>query len=156
MPTPEASGDRLGRAVERYAKSLTNMARMHERGLAPLEMQKAERAKASEALDTLRPQATRDINSAFSKQPALISEAANGKTTEVIRQLQLEAELRVNPELRAEQFTQDWNSRARKVQSLRENGRYDASDRVRAGMRDLAKSSIAIRSLSRCCASRSG
>jgi hypothetical protein len=156
VPEPEALGDRLGKAVERYAKSLADIVRMRERGVAPLEMQKAAREKASEALDALQPQATRDLNTAFAKEPALISEAANGRTTEVIRQLQLEAELRVNPELRAEQFTQDWNSRARQFQSLRENGRYDASDRVRAGMRDLAISFTAIPSSSRCCGSKGG
>ncbi|WP_343613236.1 Ti-type conjugative transfer relaxase TraA [Novosphingobium sp.] len=138
MPEPKVQVDRLEKAVERYAKSLADIVRMRERGIAPLEMQKAEREKASGALDAVQSHATRDLNAAFSKEPALISEAANGRTTEVIRQLQLEAELRVNPELRAEQFTQDWNSRARQFQSLRENGRYDASDRVRAGMRDLA------------------
>jgi cell fate (sporulation/competence/biofilm development) regulator YlbF (YheA/YmcA/DUF963 family) len=118
---------------------VVEITRMKERGLAPLEMQKAERARATEALDALQPQGARDLDVAFSKEPALVSEAANGRTANAIRQLQLEAELRTNPQLRADAFADEWNSRAQKFQALKRDG-YDArAERVRDSMRELAR-----------------
>ncbi len=45
----------------------------------------------------------------------MMGEAANGRTANAIRQMQLESELRVNPDLRAERFVQAWQQlRARR------------------------------------------
>ncbi|WP_206241664.1 Ti-type conjugative transfer relaxase TraA [Novosphingobium terrae] len=139
MPEPKVQEDPLGKAVERYAKAMVEITRMKERGLAPLEMQKAERARATEALDALQPQGARDLHAAFSKDPALVSEAANGRTANTIRQLQLEAELRTNPQLRADAFASEWNSRAQKLQAFKRDGYDERAERVCAGMRDMAK-----------------
>ncbi|WP_068083780.1 Ti-type conjugative transfer relaxase TraA [Novosphingobium rosa] len=138
-PEPKVQEDPLGKAVERYAKAVGEITRMAERGLAPLEMQKAERARATEVLDVLQPQGARDLDAAFSKDPALVSEAANGRTANTIRQLQLEAELRTNPQLRADAFASEWNSRAQKLQAFKRDGYEERAERVRAGMRDMAK-----------------
>jgi ABC-type Fe2+-enterobactin transport system substrate-binding protein len=84
------------------------MDRMSGQNLPVLEYQKTARASAVQALDALQPSATRDLIAAFARTPALVSEAANGRTPGAIRAMQLEAEVRVNPELRADRFVQSW------------------------------------------------
>jgi hypothetical protein len=59
-------------------------------------------------LDAVQPRAAQDLAAAFAADPALIDDAAKGRTTTAIRAMQMEAELRTNPELRADRFVQSW------------------------------------------------
>lgn len=94
----------LGRAVQDHAAALEDGARMTRNGLAMLDYQKAAVARTAAALDVIRPDATTDLGEAFARDPALIGEAARGRTAAAIRAMQLEAEVRTNPELRADRF----------------------------------------------------
>ncbi|WP_294256654.1 Ti-type conjugative transfer relaxase TraA [uncultured Sphingomonas sp.] len=107
--TPEASAtQKLERAVEGYARAVQDAGRMTGQGRAPLEVQKAALARTAEAINALHPHGSRDLDMAFERTPGLVSEAANGRTAKAIRQMQLEAEVRTNPELRADRFVQAW------------------------------------------------
>ena len=106
---PEASAtQKLERAVEGYARAVQEAGRMTSQGRAPLEVQKAALARAAEAVNALHPHGAHDLDATFERTPGLISEAANGRTANAIRQMQLEAEVRTNPELRADRFVQAW------------------------------------------------
>jgi Ti-type conjugative transfer relaxase TraA len=106
---PEASAtQKLGRAVEGYARAVQDAGRVTGQGRAPLEVQKAALARTAEAVNALHPHGARDLDMAFERMPGLVSEAANGRTANAIRQMQLEAEVRTNPELRADRFVQAW------------------------------------------------
>ncbi|OAN63745.1 Ti-type conjugative transfer relaxase TraA [Sphingomonas sp. TDK1] len=106
---PEASEtQKLQRAVEGYARAVQEAGRMTGQGRTPLEVQKAALARTAEAVNTLHPHGAHDLDMAFERTPGLVSEAANGRTANAIRQMQLEAEVRANPELRADRFVQAW------------------------------------------------
>jgi Ti-type conjugative transfer relaxase TraA len=111
VPTaaPEASAThKLERAVEGYARAVQDAGRMTSQGRALLEVQKAALARAAEAVNALHPHGDYDLDMAFERTPGLVSEAANGRTANAIRQMQLEAEVRTNPQLRADRFVQAW------------------------------------------------
>lgn len=106
---PEASAtQKLERAVEGYARAVQDAGRMTGQGRAPLEVQKAALVRTAAAINALHPQGAHDLDIAFERTPGLLSEAANGRTANAIRQMQLEAEVRTNPELRADRFVQAW------------------------------------------------
>ncbi|MET3713737.1 Ti-type conjugative transfer relaxase TraA [Sphingomonas trueperi] len=106
---PKASAtQKLERAVEGYARAVQEAGRMTGQGRAPLEVQKAALARTAEAVNALQPRGAHDLNTAFERTPGLVNEAANGRTANAIRQMQVEAEVRTNPELRADRFVQAW------------------------------------------------
>ncbi|MFM9851768.1 MAG: Ti-type conjugative transfer relaxase TraA [Sphingomonadaceae bacterium] len=104
----KASPHDIGRGVERYARALTDIDRMTGEGLSPMPHQEAARDKAFAALNQLQPKAGHDLSIALSRQPELIAEAASGRTTNTVRAMQLEAEIRTNPQLRADRFIENW------------------------------------------------
>ena len=105
---PACKDPALGSSVHRYARTIEDMQRMTAQNLPVLEQQKLARDSAAAALDQVQLGATRDLDTAFARMPALVSEAANGRTANAIRALQLESEVRANPELRADRFVQAW------------------------------------------------
>jgi hypothetical protein len=139
QPASPQRGDRMEAAVQRYARAVQDIGRMTEQGLSALEYQKTAKAQAGQVLDAIQPHIVRDLDAAFARQPALVSEAANGRTASVIRQMQLEQELRANPELRADRFVQTWQQL--KAQRARLEGwqNEDARNKVENRMRALAK-----------------
>jgi hypothetical protein len=69
----------------------------------------------------------------------LVSEAANGRTANAIRQMQLETELRTNPELRADRFVQTWQQLRAQHDKLGGWQDEDARGQVENRMRVMAK-----------------
>ena len=62
--------------------------------------------------------------SRYKKNPELVHEAAGGQLNRAIRALQLETELRIDPDLRADRFVERWqNSRKRELGIAFESGR---------------------------------
>jgi Ti-type conjugative transfer relaxase TraA len=133
-PTP------FDRAVGRFARATGDIMRLMRQGYAALPHQRIELDAAGKALDALRPDATRDLSRAFDKTPALIEEAAKGRTSATIRALQLETEIRIDSSLRANRFVSEWQQRFRRFNALERAGDVDAADRTRASMMDMAKS----------------
>jgi len=101
-PTP------LDRAVEHFARATTDIQRMRAQGYETLPHHKVALDKASRALDALQPEAARDLASAFAATPALIDEAAKGRTSATIRAMQLETEIRIDTGQRADCFVAEW------------------------------------------------
>lgn len=95
------------RGIERYARALEDIGRMQARGLPPLPHQETARGKARKALNEMQPHAGRDVTVAFNRQPELIAEAASGRTAKTVQAIQLEAQVRINPEMRAERFVEN-------------------------------------------------
>ncbi|WP_046349419.1 Ti-type conjugative transfer relaxase TraA [Sphingomonas changbaiensis] len=98
----------LDRAVEHYARAQADILRVRQLGMDTLPHQQVALNKAAEALNALRPEAARDLRNAFVANRPLIDDAAKGRTAAAIRAMQLEAELRTNPECRADRFVQQW------------------------------------------------
>lgn len=127
------------RAVERYASTLADIERIEARGLEPMPHQQAARDKAAAALDKLRPLAARDAAEAFERQPTLVAEAASGRTREAIRAIQLEAEIRTNPQMRADRFVTDWQRLRHQRDQAFQSGNFRHADAATASMGAMAK-----------------
>jgi hypothetical protein len=120
----------LSLSVEKYARSLTDIGRMQDKELPILPHQEVARDKALATLDKVQPHAARDIKSVFNRQPELIGEAANGKTTATLRAMQLEAEIRTNPQLRADRFVETWQKLYHERQHAYQHGTYEQHERI--------------------------
>ncbi|MDG2532568.1 Ti-type conjugative transfer relaxase TraA [Sphingomonas sp. HITSZ_GF] len=112
----------LETAVQRFARAAADVLRMRNDGYAELPHQRIAYDKAREALDTARPEASRDLRAAFARDPGMISEAARGRTNAALRAMALEAELRANPEKRADRFVEDWQKLAKAHRAFRHAG----------------------------------
>jgi hypothetical protein len=113
---------------------------MRRMDLGPLEHQKTAFAEAGKALNALRPEGARDLLNAMNADPALIDQAASGKTAAAIRAMTLEGEIRVDMAQRADRFVAEWQQKSRQLQSLNRTGDYDAIHRVQDSMVGMAKS----------------
>ncbi|MBP2274713.1 Ti-type conjugative transfer relaxase TraA [Sphingomonas sp. PL20] len=130
----------LEKAVERYGRAAADIVRMRRMDLGPLEHQKTAFAEAGKALNALRPEGARDLLNAMNADPALIDQAASGKTAAAIRAMTLEGEIRVDMAQRADRFVAEWQQKSRQLQSLNRTGDYDAIHRVQDSMVGMAKS----------------
>uniref|UniRef100_UPI0035CC7BB8 Ti-type conjugative transfer relaxase TraA n=1 Tax=uncultured Sphingomonas sp. TaxID=158754 RepID=UPI0035CC7BB8 len=146
-PAPEPQRTPLDKAVERYARAAADVLRMRRAGLEELAHQKSGFVDAGKGLNAVRPDAARDLRAAFSAEPGLVDQAANGRTAAAIRAMTLEAEIRIDAAQqadrlaqRADRFVSDWQKGTRQLQALKHSGDYDAADRVRNSMDDMAKS----------------
>jgi hypothetical protein len=112
---------------------------MTGQGRSPLEVQKAALARTADVINALHPYGARDLDTAFERTPGLVSEAANGRTANAIRQMQLEAEVRADPELRADRFVQAWQQLQARRGKLSGWENEDKRAGVENAMRSLAK-----------------
>jgi hypothetical protein len=101
------------------------------------EAQKAVRMAAGRLLEQVQPRAAHDLERALAAQPALMAEAASGRTAATMRAMQLETEVRTNPELRADRFVQTWQqlrTRRDELGGWQHAQERDATDRRLSGM----------------------
>jgi hypothetical protein len=101
--------------------------------------QKAELKASRVNLEQIQPNASLDLEKAFANEPSLITEAASGRTQAAIKAMQLESEMRVNPELRADVFVQRWKALYRERRSLLEYHETSSANRVADRMIGMAK-----------------
>jgi len=136
----------LESAVGRYACAAADILRMRRANLEELPHQKNAFRDAGKALNEVQPDAARDLRGAFNAEPGLVEQAAGGKTAAAIRAMALEAEVRIDAAhqavgaaQRADRFVSDWQKRVRQLQALNRGGDYDAINRVRDSMTNMAK-----------------
>jgi Ti-type conjugative transfer relaxase TraA len=99
-----------------------------------------ELADARKAFDEVRPHGWRDVEAAYEKNPELVHEAADGKLNRTIRALQLETEIRTDPERRADRFVERWQKLDRQRQHQYAQGDYAGYKATRIQMGDMARS----------------
>jgi len=139
MPVQDRGPLGLESAVGRYARAYQEGQRMIDGGASELAPQKAARLTAAKALDQIRPGAARDLDATFAGNPELVEAAASGRPTSAIRAMQMEAELRANPELRADRFVQAWQQLRARREELDVWRNADARERVDGQLRAMAK-----------------
>ncbi|MDF0546403.1 Ti-type conjugative transfer relaxase TraA [Sphingobium sp. H39-3-25] len=138
--TPDRTGAAIGkpdqaRAIERYARASAGIGRMRAQELPVLPHQKSALRRAGEALDQVRPDAARDLASAFRRDPGLIGQAAEGKTGGAARAMAEERRVRLDPEARADRFVESWRGLARE----RAGGDQARSDKAVTRMGAMAE-----------------
>lgn len=113
-PEPaKASEEELRRArrrtVERHARAVVSIFESFDKGHAASPDQVKEIREARKGLNALREHASHDLETAYKKDPSLAREASSGNFNRAMRAMQLEAEIRTDPRLRADRFVERWN-----------------------------------------------
>jgi hypothetical protein len=140
--TPTRDDDQLSsrRAMERHARAAADVIHMKDRGLPVLAHQRQALEQAREAMGKIGPHAAKDLERAYVRDPALADETASGRTQRAIRVLQLEAEVRADPRLRADRFIERWQGLERQRSALHRAGDTTGAGQVGDRMGAMAKS----------------
>jgi AAA domain len=140
-PEPVIAHDRNAmerQVVQRHARAVDDIYKMRDRGLPTLPHQTSALDKARAALDELGKRASKDMERAYKADPSLAHEAADGRTQRAIRAMKLEAEIRINPSLRADRFVQNWQHLDGQRRDAYARGDHPAMHRVREHMGAMA------------------
>ena len=139
-PTPtmtarETAELRRDLLIERHAKAAADVLRMRDKEL-PLLPHQIEALKR--ARDALGADQAKALERAYLSDRSLIGEAASGRTRRVLRAVQLEAELRIQTEARADRFVERWQALDRQRQDLYRTGQMTAYRQVQDEMGRMA------------------
>ena len=129
----------LEQAVQRFGRAAQDIVGMKQQGFEPLPHQREAFGGARKEIEALRPGGAEDMRVAMNKDPALISEAANGRTSRAIQAMIAEGKIRVDAANRADRFVADWQSKARQLKTLERSGDYNAARSTRDAMTTMAK-----------------
>lgn len=127
-------------AIERHARAAADVMRMNDRGLPVLAHQRRALEETREALGKVSAHAAKDLERAYAREPGLASDTASGRTQRAIRVLQLEAEVRADPRLRADRFVERWQGLERRRSALHFEGDMTGARQVKETMGAMAKS----------------
>lgn len=141
QPTAAREADQIAQRgiLERHARASADVIRMQDRGLPVLAHQRRALEQAREAMGKIGPHAARDLERVYVRDPALAGETASGRTQRAIRVLQLEAEVRADPRLRADRFVERWQGLERQRSDLHHAGDMTGARQVRDRMGAMAK-----------------
>ncbi len=139
---PARDDDQLARraAIERHARAAADVMRMNDRSLPVLAHQRRALEQAREAMGKIGPHAAKDLERAYVRDPALAGETASGRAQRAIRVLQLEAEVRADPRLRADRFVERWQGLEHQRSALHRVGDMTGAGQVKDRMGAMAKS----------------
>ncbi|MFA7596195.1 MAG: Ti-type conjugative transfer relaxase TraA [Novosphingobium sp.] len=127
-------------AVERHARAVADIWKMQDKGLPVLPHQRAELDKAREAMDRTGKHAAQDIERAYIRDPALVPEASAGRVRQAMRAMKLEAEIRTDPDKRADRFVEGWRQLHQHREELQRDGDFRGARKVSEQMAGMAKS----------------
>ena len=138
---PETALRRAGaKALIRHARAVDAIFKIQERGGKASPDQVKELQEARKVFEEARPHGSRDAEAAYKQNPELAQEAATGRVTRAIRALQLETELRTDPQRRADRFVERWRKLGQTSQSQYQAGDMSGYKATRATMGDMVKS----------------
>jgi Ti-type conjugative transfer relaxase TraA len=128
------------KALVRHARAVDAIFEMQEQGGRASPEQVKELQESRAAFEEVRPHGSHDAEAAYKKNPELAQEAATGQVNRTIRALQLETELRTDPQIRADRFVERWRSLDRASQHQYQAGDMSGYKSTRSAMGDMAKS----------------
>ncbi len=145
-PTPSkpaiaahARASELGDAVARHGRIVQAMRHAQSIGAPYTPEQRHELRTSRALLDSFAPQASQNLERAMACDLRLIGETAQGRTKAAIRAMQLEAEMRDNPALRADVFVQRWQALERQRRLLLRDHEETRANRIADRMMGMAK-----------------
>jgi len=130
----------LSDAVARHGRIVSAMRFAHRVGDPYSAEQRSELAASRAALESIVRHGANDLEAAFSADHRLIGEASEGRTQSAIRAMQLETEMRSDPNLRADVFVQRWQALDRQRRLLIREQETGKAARVADSMIGMAKS----------------
>jgi Ti-type conjugative transfer relaxase TraA len=128
------------KALVRHARAVDAIFEMQERGGKASPEQVKELQEARKVFEEVRPYGSHDAEAAYKKNPELAQEAATGQVNRAIRALQLETELRTDPQRRADRFVERWRDLGQTSQHQYQAGDISGYRATRSAMGDMAKS----------------
>ena len=138
---PEAALRRARtRALIRHARAVDAIFEVQDLGGKASPEQVKELQQTRKAFEEIRPHGSHDAEAAYKKYPDLAREAASGKDlARVIRALQFETELRINPDRLADRFVERWQTLNQTKQRQYQAGDMSGHRATRAAMGDMAR-----------------
>ena len=127
-------------ALVRHARAVDAMFETWGRGGEATPEQVKELQAARKVFEQVRPYGSYDAEAAYKKNPELVLEAASGPTSRAIRALQLETELRTDPQRRAERFVERWRDLDQTRQRQYQAGDMAGFKATRDSMGEMARS----------------
>ena len=142
QPTAAREAEQIAqrRILERHARASADVIRMQDRGLPVPAHQRRALEQAREAMGKIGPHAAKDLERVYVRDPALAGETASGRTQRAIRALQLEAEVRADPRLRADRFVERWQGLERQRSDLHRAGDMTGARQVKDRLGAMAES----------------
>jgi len=128
------------RALVRHACVVDAIFEIQEQGGKASPEQVKELQEARAAFEEVRPYGSHDAEAAYRKNPELASETATGRVNRAIRALQLETELRTDPQRRADRFVERWRELGQASQRQYQAGDMAGYKATRRSMGDMARS----------------
>jgi Ti-type conjugative transfer relaxase TraA len=126
--------------VQRHARAVVSLFESLDTGHAADADQVKEIRDARKDLNALREHASLDLETAYKGDPSLAREAAGGNFTRAMRAMQLEAEIRTDPALRAGRFVERWNRLSSQADRAYAAGDVGGRQSARNEMAGMAKS----------------
>jgi hypothetical protein len=128
------------RALIRHARAVDAIFRSDDAGQKASAGEWDELVKARREFDHVRPHGWQDAEAAYAKEGGLAREAGSGRVNRAIRALQLETELRTDPQRRADRFVERWQKLDQTSQRQYQAGDMAGYKATRSQMGDMAKS----------------
>ncbi|RCW23333.1 plasmid mobilization system relaxase [Ciceribacter lividus] len=128
------------RALVRHARAVDAILTAQGQGEALTPEQVRELHDARKSFDAVRPHGWQDAEAAYGKDADLAREAGTGKVNRAIRALQLETEIRTDPQRRADRFVERWQKLDHASQRQYREGDMSGYRASRAAMGDMANS----------------
>ncbi|MFT4180825.1 MAG: Ti-type conjugative transfer relaxase TraA [Rhizobium sp.] len=127
-------------ALKRHARAVDAIFSADDAGRKASPEQWKELTEARKAFDQVRPHGWQDAEAAYAKDADLAHEAGSGRINRSIRALQLETEIRTDPERRADRFVERWKKLDHASQRQYSEGDMSGYKATRSMMGDMAKS----------------
>ncbi len=127
-------------ALKRHARACDAILEAKRQGLTLSVEQRRELGAARRAFDEARPHGWEDAEAAYSKDNSLAREAGSGRVNRTIHALQLETEIRTDPNRRADRFVERWQKLDHASQHQYAAGDYSGYKAARAEMGNMAMS----------------
>ncbi|WP_298215563.1 hypothetical protein [Acidocella sp.] len=128
------------RALVRHARAVNAIFETQEQGGRASPEQVKELQEARKVFEEVRPYGSHDAEAAYKKNPELAQEAATGRVNRAVRALQLETEMRTDPQRRADRFVDRWRELGQASQRQYQAGDMAGYKVTRSAMGDMAKS----------------
>ena len=129
------------RMLVRHARAVDAIFEVQEIGGKASPEQVKELQTARKAFELVRPYGSVDAEAAYKKDPDLAREVASGRVNaRAIRALQLETELRINPDRYADRFVEHWQKLDQASLRQYQAGDFSGYRATRSAMGDMARS----------------
>jgi Ti-type conjugative transfer relaxase TraA len=126
-------------AVQRHARAVASIWKMQDQGLPLLPHQRTELDKARSGLNRTVQYGASDMERAYQREPALVSDAADGRVRDALQAMRTEGDIRRDPHLRADRFVEGWQQLGLHREELQRDGDWRGAREIGERMAGMAK-----------------